>query len=354
MRRRLAGLLLALALVPFGAGEALAIGTLDQEALPAPSPISLSAGSSLWQTFTAGLSGGLDTVSLYGSTGIGSTWNVSIQATDGSGNPTGPALVIGSASAPSSPAWTDISLSPAPSVSAGTKYAIVVAGPTPLWTQAVAYAGGAGNGLSDFAFRTYVTAGTGGTQPGPDPEFSLTKGVAATETGPFASTLTAPSGSIVWYQLVLTNRDPNGFVGLTLVDSAAGGKFPAACPAIPLPFPAGSTYTCTYSATVGTGTTTNTATAKFGPTVRTASATVTAGGTVATPSPSITPAPVPTPVASSPGDGAGGATVTPPPTDAAPRPAGGSTAPPLLPLIGLLALVWGLVVLGVRRRPASG
>jgi hypothetical protein len=289
--------------------------------------------------FTAGLSGGLDTVSLYGTTGLGPTWNVTIQAVDGTGQPTGPALATGSAPASSSATWTDITLSPVPSVSTGTMYAIVVATPSPLWSGTAApYPGGAASGfVSDFAIRTYVTLPAAGTtQQAPDPEFSLTKGVAAAQAGPFTSGLAAPTGSTIWYQLVLTNRDPNGFVGLTLVDSAAGGTFPAACPAIPSPFLAGSTYTCTYSATVGTGTVTVTGSPRCRgrhgrarphhgrpepPAVRFASV-------------------------------GGGATITPPATDAAPLTSARKQPVPVF-VIGLLALFAALVV-PVRQHPSSG
>jgi hypothetical protein len=369
MRRRLASVLLALMLVALGAGQALAIGTLDQEApCPCFSFTALGAGQTIWQTFTAGVSGQLDTVALYGpqELGSGNIWNVTIQAVDGGTTlPSGPALSTGSAAAPAAPDWTDVSLTPAAPVTAGTMYAIVVSGPSPYWGEAAAdYPGGypganqfSGAGAPlDRAFRTYVTVTTQQppvTRPAPDPEFSLTKGVATTQAGPFTSSVAAPTGSTVWYQLVLTNRDPNGFVGLTLVDSAAGNTFPAACPAIPSPFAAGSTYTCTYSATVGTGTVTNVATAKFGPTVRTASATVTAMGAAASPTPTVTPTPVPTPVSSSPGGGDVGVTITPPATDAGPRTSGGNPNPPVLPVLGLLAVLSGLVLLAVRRRPTT-
>ncbi len=110
----------------------------------------------------------------------------------------------------------------------------------------------------------------------PEIVLRLTKGVASSEAGPFSSSLTAPAGSTAWYQLTLTNAGTNGLVGLTLVDSAAGGgALPASCPALPSPFAAGATYTCTYSSAVAPGTATNTATAAFGATTVTASATVT-------------------------------------------------------------------------------
>jgi hypothetical protein len=252
---------------------------------------------------------------------------------------------------------------PPNSVSAGTQYAIVIDPSSGGFVAGAAntsnpYGGGAAylfsgswtllsGGDVDLAFQTFVTSGTSNA---PDPEFTLTKGVGQAQAGPFASSLTAPVGSTVWYQLVLTNRDPNGFVGLTLVDSGAGGTFPAACPAIPSPFNAGSTYTCTYSSTVGPGTTENTAVAKFGPTQRRATATVTALGAIATPSPSFAPTPAPTPIASV---GAGGAAPTPPDTDASPRAAAEGSVPTVLPVVGILAFVSTLIVLAVRRRPSS-
>ena len=111
--------------------------------------------------------------------------------------------------------------------------------------------------------------------PGPV-SLSLTKGVATSQPGPFGSSLTAPEGSTVWYALTLTNTSAIAIAGTTLVDPAAGGTLPAACPPLPSPFSAGGTYACIYSATVAPGTATNTATATAGSLSVTATATVTA------------------------------------------------------------------------------
>ena len=113
--------------------------------------------------------------------------------------------------------------------------------------------------------------------PAPTPvPLSLTKGVATSQAGPFASTLTAPLGSTVWYALSLTNTGSSPLTGVTLVDSAAAGALPAGCPPVPASLAAAAVYACTYAASVTRGTTINTATASVGGGSVTATATVTA------------------------------------------------------------------------------
>jgi hypothetical protein len=63
--------------------------------------------------------------------------------------------------------------------------------------------------------------------------------------------------------------------GISLTDSSTLGGLPAACPALPAPFPAAATYTCTWSSPIVAGTTSGTASASL-----TGSATVTASTTV--------------------------------------------------------------------------
>jgi len=77
------------------------------------------------QTFTAGLSGQLDRVSLYG-TAAGDSLTVRIETVDGNGHPTGTLLAPG-ATTTAAPlvGWFDATFTTGPSVVAGSKYAIV-------------------------------------------------------------------------------------------------------------------------------------------------------------------------------------------------------------------------------------
>jgi uncharacterized repeat protein (TIGR01451 family) len=98
----------------------------------------------------------------------------------------------------------------------------------------------------------------------PAATFSMNKGVATNQAGPFAASLTAPLGSTVWYRITLTNTGSVPIGPISIVDSAAGGALPTGCPAVPTSLAGGASYTCTYSGTVGAGSTTNTASATVG------------------------------------------------------------------------------------------
>jgi hypothetical protein len=171
----------------FAPGTALA-GTLDQQQNDAGGAgWGMDSGDSFAETFTAGISGGLDRVELSLSQIGGGVPSdpLNVQIRDASGGvPGGTTLasqsVPGSA-VPASFAFVPISFtSPAPVV-AGTQYSIVtftaasIFGPRYAWGNSAAtnpYAGGAGflgassgtppwtptsfNPDSDFAFRTYV------------------------------------------------------------------------------------------------------------------------------------------------------------------------------------------------------
>jgi hypothetical protein len=287
-RRRFLGLvstLLALVLVPIGAGQALALGTLDQETLPGNTYVSSGGSTALVQTFTAGLTGTLDTVGVYGWVGASSTWNIVIKAVDGGGAPTGPNLATGTAPALSSEGWTQITLTTAVAVTAGTMYAIVNPAPTPFWKGAAApYAGGAGTFVVDFAFRTYVTP----PPPAPEPAvvaLIVTNGVGTAQASPNDAGVTVPAGSIVWRRIAIINGGTSGLAGLSLTDS--GGPLPASCPPVPTDLGAGATWSCTFSHTVVAGTTKYRATARSGSV--TGESVATAIGTVATGPPAAGP-----------------------------------------------------------------
>ncbi|MDX6615732.1 MAG: hypothetical protein QOD60_823 [Solirubrobacterales bacterium] len=179
--------LIGLALI--GPGPAMA-GTLDQQQTDASgADTEIYATQSAAQTFTAGLSGGLDQVDLSLGTSASPTSYLSVEIRDVSGGPG--SMILASRSVPASsvsgtPAFRSIKFSPPALVVTGTQYAIVVYSSTPpgnvyTWGGITGtYPGGEeflNNGPSppsgawnpvavlDHAFKTYVvpspTATTG-------------------------------------------------------------------------------------------------------------------------------------------------------------------------------------------------
>jgi hypothetical protein len=163
-------------------------GTLDQQQPgTTATAISVYADQSVAQTFTAGVSGGLDQVDLlFGTSGGTPTTYLSVEIRDVSAGAPGD-MILASHSLPASavPALADfvpITFSPPAPVLAGTQYAIVAyaSNPNPSpgysWSTAFSamtdfYAGGATltnpvappsgawtgfGGFSDGAFKTYV------------------------------------------------------------------------------------------------------------------------------------------------------------------------------------------------------
>jgi hypothetical protein len=134
MRARIVGALMvccgASVLAP---GTALA-DTLDQQQPNGGSDVKVMAAESLAQTFTAGLSGGLDRVELllsYPDSVPDSPLTVEVR--DASGGSPGP-TVLAAGSVPASAvstsdAWIPITFSAAAPVTAGTKYSIVAYSP---------------------------------------------------------------------------------------------------------------------------------------------------------------------------------------------------------------------------------
>jgi len=261
MHRRLRSALLALVVLPLSTGPALAIGTLDQEVLPGGG--AAASFGAMSQTFTVGMTGDLDTISLYGNAwSSGPVWNVSITAVS-AGAPTGPNLATGSAPAPGSPDWTDIALTPALPVTAGLQLAIVVQEVTPFWYVGNApYGGGSGNVVADFAFRTFVTP-----RPIPTTEFAhlvITSRVSTTTDGAGTESVSIAASSTVYRTITIANGGTNPLAGLTVTDSGLGGVLPASCPALPSSLPVGGSYTCKFSEIAKAGTTTYTTTAAAG------------------------------------------------------------------------------------------
>jgi uncharacterized repeat protein (TIGR01451 family) len=213
------GVLIAVAIL-VGAGSASATGALDQRN---PGPANGSAacdGACSWaQTFTAGVTGSLDTVQLeIKATGAGGDLLVSIEGTDSTGVPND-ASVIATQTIPQADVsgaegnvQTIVFDHPA-AVSAGTKYALVVRENSltsfdyELGTTDDTYAGGqicfSGPGpwncsafSGDLVFATYVTA-----PPPPPPSAD----VAITISGPSS----AARGSQVTYFETISNAGPS-------------------------------------------------------------------------------------------------------------------------------------------------
>ena len=133
MRRTILLLTVMSTSILLAGGVALAASLLDQEQTDTASGVGFDASYPLAQTFTAGLSGSVDKVSVTawraGSTGVGDML-VSIQTLDEAGFPSGTVLGSGSADVdgfatfpPGDP--VDIPLTQPAPVSAGTKYALV-------------------------------------------------------------------------------------------------------------------------------------------------------------------------------------------------------------------------------------
>jgi Bacterial Ig-like domain (group 3) len=197
MRQKLIiGVVLVAALIMVQAPSAGATGTLDQQQTDTsggailidsqpPNPPANLGRTGGAQTFTAGLSGGLDQVDLflYKETGTTLPLNVEIRTVDGSGAPTTTVLesaIVPFSSVPAAPgAFVPVTFSVPHTVAAGTQYAIVAytAEPPPrgygwFYSTADPYPGGTAwlststtpppttwtqVGQADFAFKTYVT-----------------------------------------------------------------------------------------------------------------------------------------------------------------------------------------------------
>jgi hypothetical protein len=113
-----------------GAAGAASAGTLDQQQAAGSGDARVESGESLAQTFTAGLTGGLDRVDLLlGADGSGPSVPLTVEIRSvSSGSPGSTVLAAGSVP-PSAvgltDAWIPITFAAAPTVTAGTQYAIV-------------------------------------------------------------------------------------------------------------------------------------------------------------------------------------------------------------------------------------
>jgi hypothetical protein len=184
MIRKIALVSGAAAAVILGVVSSASAGTLDQQQTAFNSNAGLFSTQSIAQTFTPGLTGRIDQVDLAllkAGTPPGPSVTVEIRGTSG-GNPG--AAPLGTASIPTSSvgvtsAFLSATFATPPSVTAGTKYAIVVYSPGAAGNAVGVsdqttdvYSGGAAffdateaippgsawglNGTSDFAFKTFV------------------------------------------------------------------------------------------------------------------------------------------------------------------------------------------------------
>jgi hypothetical protein len=179
-----------LAAIGFGvAGLAVAVpagalaGTLDQQQTGTSSSYaSTSSSGSNTQTFTAGLSGGIDQVDLSLAAPATPTAPLTVEIRDVSGGLPGNTVLasqsVSASSVSTTPAFVPISFASPATVASGTQYAIVAYSSTPIsnsyrWFLSAAddpYAGGAAfyatssppssawipTAGGDFAFKTYV------------------------------------------------------------------------------------------------------------------------------------------------------------------------------------------------------
>jgi hypothetical protein len=205
MRRMFLGAA-TLATLFLGSPASASAGTLDQQQTASTSTNGVCSGTSYAQSFTAGLSGGLDQVDLNLRANPAPAAYLSVEIRDVSGGVPG-SLVLASRSVPtfavsSSTAFVPINFAPPAPVVAGTQYAIVAysaatcGAPWSWWTAVNVYAGGAGlyatttpptsawlpNGNEDYAFKTYVVP-TPPSTPSANPTTTTCKGQQATKVG---------------------------------------------------------------------------------------------------------------------------------------------------------------------------
>ena len=176
MRFRMVSLLAGTALLALSAGGVLAIADTEDQHQDVADAAAWDAGDfGGAQTFTAGISGGIDRVSLWGMT---TGWSIAVEIHDG--DPTGTLLGTSSTNIPpTSGTWLDVAFSPAVQVTALSSYAIVLkpSGAVRIGGTcgANAYSGGQAlvyknntwqaiastpsfeSCITDFAFRTFVT-----------------------------------------------------------------------------------------------------------------------------------------------------------------------------------------------------
>ena len=201
-RRNVAKLALVFALggLALVAPSVAAAGTLDQSQTATNAAVSFGQQREIAQIFTAGASGNLDQVDLYGrrnSCSGGSGLIVEIRTLSGSvpSNTVLAATTVAVANVPTANAWFSAGFASPAAVSAGTRYALVLSAPDARckaaglpydWRGALGnpYGGGAAyytntggsswtiqsSGDFDTAFKTYVAPASSPGEPTPPPE----------------------------------------------------------------------------------------------------------------------------------------------------------------------------------------
>ena len=207
-----------LALVP---GPALAIGTLDQQQTNTSGyTINWIPGVKLAQTFTAARTGKLDTIDI-NADGYGSPVTIEIEAA--TSVPTGAVLDTQSLSL-NDTGWTQIKVKTPPSVTAGSKYAILISQftnvgwhgdcsnaygggqafvfDTSAWYSVPGWAAAFGASASsycalDYAFRTYVTKPAPAATPKPATPAPTAAPVATVAASAGTSAGESPSSEVL-------------------------------------------------------------------------------------------------------------------------------------------------------------
>lgn len=118
------------------------------------------------------------------------------------------------------------------------------------------------------------------------PDIVVTKGMSVAHDGPYAVSLTAATGSVLWNKITVRNDGIADVYGVTLKDTATNGTLPPGCAGIPSPLAPAAVYTCIYRAAVVPGTVASIATASYAGRSSSAIAVVTgSGNALVTPQP---------------------------------------------------------------------
>jgi uncharacterized repeat protein (TIGR01451 family) len=242
MRRRLAVLPASVIALLLLTSTVAALGTLDQQAGPFGTGRGYGVGvpRPIAQTFTAGLSGLLDTVALMPLQSMAG-FEVQIQSVSG-GVPTGTVLATGTTASTTINDWVQIAFGSPATVVAGTQYAIVIVVTTQpnLWDAALtdSYAGGS-HLVTDFATGTIWTNADG----------VMAFQTYVTATPILSQSKVAPPTAVAGTNLTYTLEVANG--GSDAADASVTDTLPAGTTFVSFTSPAG--WSTTTPAVGGTG-----------------------------------------------------------------------------------------------------
>lgn len=356
MRFRLASLLAGAAVLALSAGGVLAGSDTKDQHQDTDVTISWDAGDNATaQTFTAGMTGQLDRVSLYGRPGDWHTMSVELR----DGGPSGTLLGTATDVAPANGAWFDAGFSPTVHVDSGHAYAIVFGGSSYVYvggTCTAPYAGGAAfaywsnawqaisttahfdSCVTDLAFRTWV-APAAIAPPTIGAAFGAAS-IALNASTSLTFTITNPNSASGLTGIGFTDTLPVGLVISTPnnIGGSCGGSITATAGTNVVSM-TGLTLAASATCAFGIDVTGTTAGTKHDTTSAITSA---EGGTGSAASASVVvtdPNASPAPSASA------------PPTGTVDSRGPGSEAP-LLPLVALIAIT-GCVLIGLRLRPEA-